>query len=201
MNISDLKDIDLKNIDLHGVLDSLRTRKEVFLRVVFIVGGIFGAFFAYSNRQSEEVRLHQQIPLLEEKTQAIDNFKKSELEKKNFLEDFPDTLGEDELKDFAIELADKHHLKIKSISSVDTTSDNYFQRLNLQMSFTTEDFTELVLFIHEIESSGYAMRVDSWKGQLQGQQDQTVRMGNGLQETKSKAIDSQIKITATKIKK
>ena len=203
MNLSDLKnldlkDIDLKNIDFQNLIEELKARQHLIIRGILILGAILGGYFAYSNRQAETLKLQKEIPLLEEKTKVIEDYKKSETKKKNFLEDFPSDLEEDELKDFVTDLAAKYHMSIKSFSSIETSSDTYFDQLHLQLNFTAVDFIELVLFIHEIEASGYTLRIDSWHGQMQQQTSQPMP---GSAETNTSIFDSQIKITALKIKK
>ena len=159
-----------------------------------------GMFFAYNNRQSELHRLQAQAPLLEEKTTAIENFKKSETKKKNFLEDFPQSLDEDELKDFVTDLAVKYHIKIQSFSSIDASSNENYELLSLELNFIVEDFVTLVLFINELESSEYALRVDNWQGQM-NMNEQYSRGRSGVEEKNKSPIGSRVKITTLKIKK
>jgi len=203
MNISDLLKLDIKDlqkIDYKKLVEELRKRPDALINIVVVLITAIIFFNLTSSHQKESKKLKRDIKKLTEKVEEIDRFNKAQQELDSFLDTLPGALPEDEFVNTLTDLAVKRNIQIESFSPTNTKSTPFSDTITIELNLSLDSYKNLWLFIHDIENSQYALKINNWQGymtQVYSQQNQFI----SRQQKPAKAvINSRISLSTVKIK-
>jgi len=202
MNLADLSRIDikdLKKIDYNKLLQTLRSRNDILINIVLVGFTLIIAINTLSDAGKQIQTIKKQINKLEEKITVINTLDNVKAELDEYLANVPQELGEDELATKLTDWAVARNIKIVSVSPVKKKEEKLHDTYSINLSIETEDFNDFWLFIHDIESSPYALRIDRWQMRPNNQYRQYARNPN--EEERPILLSVNTTLASVKIKK
>lgn len=196
MNLSDLskidiKNIDLKNIDINKLKDQLLDRKELLVQVVLVLVTFLMVLSIFNKSQAEVKRLNTQIAGLKAKENDIKSFTKSRDEIKAFSKNVPTPLLEDQVIGFITDLADKHKIKILTISPAKVDNKESLSMTTLQFALVANEYKDMVRFITSIEHSKNLLQIKSC---IAGADSEAGKDGNRLINFSIEVVSVRVKL-------
>lgn len=131
--------------------------------LILVVGVI--AFMGYSLITGQLERLGQletEQRSLGEKVSPATALRSVLSQKKDFIEQLPPPLAEDNFITFVSEYASAYGLRIMSYKPPAAQKSPYLSKLSLSLSFVAPDFRSAILFLGTVEAADRTVRVDSW---------------------------------------
>ncbi len=162
-------------------------KKSLFLVIVVFLLFLVSAVILFGDYSSKMVNYQSQDKIKRQKIDLIAEYEKSETDLKEFLAALPKRFSTDELLSQVENYALKNHINIVNVSSKDAQNYKNYTSIGMHMSFKVKNFMDMISFFQNIEKSPYALSVESWIGKAG--------------ETRDGAIDCEINIIATQIKK
>ncbi len=201
LSLKDLKEFDVKNIDVAKLLKGIQQRTDVLINVALILGTLFFIGNIYSRRQAKVRDLTVKITALEGKIKAISDYEKSKDELSRSIDSLPKGIAEsDAMVNKINEFAITHNIQILSFVPADSKATDLYSKRNLRMTIATSRYENLGLFVKDIENSGYNLRVERWSASLQGIALSRQREMQG-DEPPTQQINAEIEIAAIDFKK
>ena len=196
MNFSDLSQIDWKNIDLAKVLQGLIEKKELFLQVILSGITVIALISIFNDYRKQSEKYHQEIRQLHEKSKLIGKHNEVLKRLNAFLSGLPKELDEDQFSDRILDYAAQNNLAIVSIVPGQKRAENLHDVYKSRLSMRANDYKDVLLFIKAVESSPYALKVDSCQIITQDRS-RDVKSG----QPRLPILDIQMEVTLVKIKK
>lgn len=153
---------DLKNIDYQKLLGGLKGRPDIIIIAVAVIGTILACSRIYSNNQNVIRTARAEIINLENKISSIEKYKKSQTELENFVAEIPEPVNEDNLMTLITDFAVKRQVQIESFSPTQKEKAPLHETNGLNLFISATDYKNLWLFINDIETSSYPIRVEKW---------------------------------------
>jgi len=198
MNIKDLGQIDinsLKNIDIEQIKDFIRTRPDIFIISLLAIITISASIFIFSGQKNKAGQYSKDIQVLKEKLEAAELNKNVEKEYREFVDSFPEATTVDNMIYKISEFAQNRDINIETSSPAKNKSNTLWEQFSIELSVTSTDYKNLVLFLKDIEDAPYAIRIESWLGKMARSP-----IGRRSQSLSDNTIKSKIRIGAIKLK-
>ena len=204
VDIKELKDYDIKNIDVSGLIKNLRQRPDIVLNFCIIFLTAITIVKIYGNQQSKEKDLSQKVVVLEEKVKAISKYESAKNELERFMEALPQGLPQttsmvDKINSMAID----HNIQILSFVPLGKVDHPLYIRSNARVTIAAMRYEDLGFFINEIETSPYNLRIERCSTSS-GPKDQYRRPSSNvlqLGDTVDRQINAEIEIAFIDFKK
>ena len=203
MNLSELKDLDLKNLDLDQIKENLLQRKDLLINIGLVVVTVILCLFIFNKNRSAAATVHAKFVNMQGKTDVIAKHQQSLDKVKAFKEQFPAALNENDIVDLVTNSAVKNKVQILSYSPAQEASAGLYDRLTMQFIFTVTEYADMIRFIYDIERTPGALRVESWTGTVENANFLAPRgrpNTNTTEET-TKRFNAQIIVTVIKLNK
>ena len=202
MNLSDLKQLDLKDLDLAQIKDNLLERKDLLINIGLVVGTVALCFFIFNNNRNVAATAQAKVVEMLGKTDVIVQHHKSLDKIKKFKEQFPAPLNENDIVDLVTNSAIKDKVQILTYSPAQETNSGIYSRLTMQYSFIAMDYANMIQFLYDIEHTPNALRVENWNGTVDsGNLNSRGRNNSNSTEETVKRFNGQITVTAIKLNK
>ncbi len=172
MKISDLSKIDLKDIDLKKIQESLLQRPELLINlgIAFFAGILI--FNIVGGRMNEAKKLKGKMAEQKKKVAAIKTHEVTQKEFKELIDHLPAGILEDSLVDHLTDFAGKRNIQIQSFSPANKTQKNYYTQMTVLLKVAAKNYKDMILFLNDIESSPYNLRIDRWTGTMEAEKDE-----------------------------
>jgi len=166
MNLADLSRMDVKDlqkIDPKKLLDVLRNRNDILMNIGIVVLTVILVINIISQAGQNIRKIKQEISKMEEKIAVINTLDTIKTELKEYLDNVPEAIDKDQLATMLTDWAAARGVKIVSVSPVKTKNADLYDTFSIDLNIETDSFKNLWLFIHDIESAPYALRIDRWQ--------------------------------------
>ena len=170
MNLKNLNKItldDLKNIDWARVKGYLQSRPDLAINILLVVITfvvMVTSFQKYINaRKSSE----SEIALLKKKQTVLDKLTHTQKQYDRFIKDVQTVITGDQLIEILSKLALQRDIQILSFSPAKTKSNKFVNLTSVEVNIASENYTNIVLFVNDIESALYSIRIEKWSGMSQ----------------------------------
>ena len=159
--------VDLKQIDLNKILGKLLDQKTLFAILLVVLAALAAALMLFKDYSVRVNHLQQQNKQVSHKVDVIKDHDTSAQKLNAFSSSLPKSLtGEmfiNQLSDYAAQ----NQVEILNITPGATKKEDFYNVTSVHLNATANSFKNMLLFLKTIETSPYALRVDSWSGQLQ----------------------------------
>ncbi len=194
MNLKDLNNIDvaaLKNIDWSQVRDYLRIRPDLTVNVLLVLATLITMFASYGSYKSSMTTLKRTAKELDEKMKSFEKLQITQKQHDEFLKNAPEAIKKGSFVETISELAIKRDIQIISFSPVKERNNTFVNLASIEVNVTSNNYANLVLFMRDIESSPFAIRVLTWSGKTSSSLDRISRRSS--RSFSQKATDKEIK--------
>ena len=155
---------DLKNIDVSRSKEWLQSQPGLMINSLLIIITIVVVSSAYSKSRESTKLLQKEYAQLKEKLEILDGFNTAEKQYKSFTKNIPQTIDKDGLITVLSEFAIARNIRILSFSPTKEESSKFANVTSVEINVASEDYASLILFMHDIESSSYLIRIGKWFG-------------------------------------
>ena len=193
MNLTNLKNIDLKELDVNELKEYITDHKDYALSVMLLLATVFFCFTLFSNSRQSVANLKNQLNEIENKSDEILQFENSTKNLKYFIEHFPQAPAENDMVELVTSKAQVHKVVVLSYSPAQEAESGVSIKRSMQFLFNVKDYKDLIGFINDLEATKLALRIDSWRGTIEGSQ--LLNSANGTDE-KTRQMNNQLTLTA-----
>ncbi len=201
MNLNDLKNFDVKNINVEFLKENFVRKPENAVKALLILVSFLFMFNIFSAKQKEARELKTKITEMEDKMESINNYQKDLKELNHYIESLSAGIPDYEIIDKLSDFAEKRNIHILSFSPAKSENEKFYRRTMIDLNISAGSYKDLALFIYDIESSPFNLRVDQWTGQLATDLESISSDQAAKQETKKQSIQVQVQIGAINFKK
>ncbi|MCK5214721.1 MAG: hypothetical protein KAR05_05155 [Candidatus Omnitrophica bacterium] len=198
MNLMDLSKLDIKDlqkINYTQLGKDLTKRPDFIIIIASILLSLFLSIHFFSKNQKLANTLKLEVKTLEDKVAVIETYNKTKGDLAAFQDAISEPLSEEELINIISDFAFKRNLQIKSLTPGQDKESTYHNLISIHVRIESSDFKNMWLFIHDIESSKTALRVDDWNGSMEATTNSRTSRRQSKTNTEKK-IEFQIKISA-----
>ncbi len=156
----------LKNINVNDLKEKIKSRPEIFIRILLIAITLFATMYIYKRHTGMVGELTEETQKMQEKLAAVENQKKVQQEYTDFMKSLPKSLPTDQVIDKISDFAVARDVQITSFSPTKNKNDAFTEMATLSINVTTQDYNNMILFIKDIEESPYSLRIEKWLGKL-----------------------------------
>jgi len=183
LNSIDVK--DLKNIDWRRMANRIQSRPDLAINIVLVIATLVTLLFTYKRYLNKTQDLEDTLSSLEETSEAIDKMEIIRKEYSDFQKSIPDTINANQLIETLSKFALKRDVQILSFSPANKKSNKFISLTSVEINVISENYADIILFMRDIESAPYAIRVEKWSG-ASIKQDEAIR---GYSRRSSRRID------------
>ena len=169
MNLADLKNIDIKKIDMVKIRSDLLKRQDLLINGAAVFLTIFIMFKIFSGQQEQGRDLKIQASQMERKITAIAKHDQALKELNAFVEILPVGIPESALIDKVSDFAEKSNIHIVTSSPTEKEENEFYKRSRVSLQISADHYTDFVHFVHDIENSSLNLRVDRWLESMESQ--------------------------------
>jgi hypothetical protein len=187
MNLNSLKNIKfdinaLKNLSLEDVRNFVNEQQVLALNIALTLGALVAGTFVIQMRLEEYANLKRRLDEIIVKEEPAYKYDKLLKKKAAFLESLPLALSEEEVIPYLTQLADKHHVVITDLQPPYEKIEGFYNEVKLLFVCFVDNFQDAMIFLHDIESSKYMLKVNSWSlsPKQKGQSIEDPRSKSGL---------------------
>ena len=142
-------------------------RKGVVLVLVIVVMCMTGAAVLFREFSSQMTNYQEQIKQKNEKNNKIAEHEKSFTQLNELKSLLVKTTSQEELINQLEDYASKDNVSILNENTADTKDQNYYTATGMHLSIKVENFQNLVSFLHRVETSPYAFKVEYWSATVE----------------------------------
>ncbi len=175
IDISKMDIKDLQNIDYQKLLKNVRQKPDIALSIVLPLVALFVCFNIFTKSQTERKTFAAKNYEMQEKLKILKAYTLAQTELQNFIKSLPPKITENEFINKITDAAAKSNVQIDSFSPAQNKSDPLYDLTMINLAASAENFSNVGLFINDIENSGASIRLDSWNGSMETQQGNTRR--------------------------
>lgn len=179
MKVSELKNININKIDVKQINDFIVKQPNVVVSMIIIFIAMIVSFNFFSEKQNEIKGVKTQVTTMQSKIDAIKQYNQTLTEFNTAFDALPQGLSGPALIDTITEIAQKHNVRVLSFSPIQVQSEEYYDRVIINMSLSAKSYKDLLLFVSEIENSTHNLRVNEWNENLETKEifsaDNTIR--------------------------
>lgn len=146
---------------LNKIIQQITDNKNIFLVFVVVLFFVIAAVILFGDYSSKFESYKKQNQSKMEKVSLLGEFNRSKEALDVFLKSRPKTLEGNELVSKIEEYAVANHINIIDITSRDPQRYDVYMTTAIRMNMNAKSFKELVSFLNKVETSNYALRVES----------------------------------------
>jgi len=169
MNLKDLSQIDindLKNIDVKKIVDVVKSRPDILIIAALIILTLILVIHNFSSNKIKSKKLKKSIKQAEEKLKVTDLNRSLHSQYNDFVDQFPDTLTDDQMINKLADFALAHDVRIQTFSPANERNYNNWVLTSIKLKISSQNYQNTVAFIKSIETAPYAIRIEKWSGGL-----------------------------------
>jgi len=207
MNLKDLNNInlkDLQNVDWKDLQDRAQNKPEIIINIVLILVTLAVVGFSYQKGSKTVSSLEKEIKELKEKSEAVRKSTLTTGRYNAFMSKTQKFISGDQLIEKLSEFAIRRNVQILTFSPANEKNNNFITLTNIKINVASEDYTNIILFMRDIETSPFLIRVGSWEANLITTQEHRSRRSRSSKITAPKAknfIEASVEIESIKFKK
>lgn len=167
MNLRDLKNVNIKKIEIAKIRAYLLKRQDILMNLTAVLLTVFMMFKIFSSQQEQAQNLKIQVNQMEKKIAVIAKYDRASQELNAFVESLPIGIPESALIDKMTDFAEKSNIHIVTFSPMQTEENEFYQHNRVALQISANQYKDFLRFIQDIESSSLNLRVDQWSGQLE----------------------------------
>lgn len=170
LTLNDLKNYDLKNIDVAKLLGSLQQRKDILVSLAVIIATLFIINGIYTTQKGKVTTFVSRLAGSQEKQNAIQDYKQALEELNRFTRTLPEGPSDAEgILNTINELDGTRNIQISSLLPTQQENTELFKKMGMRLNCSTSSYTDLTQFISDIERSAYNLRIDQWSAVMSTQ--------------------------------
>lgn len=193
MNLKDLNNIDIKdlqNVDWSQAKDRLQSQPDLLINIILVVV-TFAVLFSTFNKHTQTTKSSEiEILELQERLDAVEKFETAKTQHSNFLKEAPKSIAGDQLIQTLSEFAIKRNIQILSFLPAKKKNNKLVNLTSVKVNIASENYADIILFVHDIEKSSYPIRIEKWSGSSLGPNETLLRNSRRLSR---KAADAATK--------
>ena len=172
----------LKNFSIQDVRNFINEQKVLALNIVIGLSTAIVIGFLLHMRLQEYATLGDRLAELVVKEEPSHKYGKLLKDTRNFLDNIPSVLPEEKVIPYLMEVAGRHHIVINELQPPYARIEGFYRELRIVFSCSVGDFHKALLFLNDLEISGYMVKVNSWSvdPQKTGQETLDPRINQGL---------------------
>ncbi len=168
LNVQDFQ-FDIKNIDLAHWQRQLQKHQDLFISLAIGVATLFFIMKITDENKLKLTNIETELSSLESKDKVISEYEKAKSELDAYIDSLPQGTTEfDSIINLINEFATLRNIQIQSFTPKGEKSSDYYDTASLEVSINTPNYTDLALFIKDIENSKYNLRIENWSITLKG---------------------------------
>ena len=200
VDIRDLAQFDLKNMDVVNTGRRLFQNPSLLIYTAMVIGTIVGVSQIFDNQRIKVKGAQAEITSLEEKDKSISVLLEAKANIEKFFETLPQGTTElDSIINTLNEFASRRNIQIQSLTPEADKSQDVYDLVQVNLAISTSNYSELGLFIKDIENSKYNLRIDSWQVNLKRPEINKMR-SEGM-PAMDQVFNISLKISSIKFKK
>lgn len=164
MELSKLDIKDLKKINYEELWQNIRSRPENLLSGVLVLAAVIFGLYHFFNQQAQGRASMLKNRLLGDKIKIVDAYHQAKTELDDFMKNLPLGLTEAELIRRITDFAIARNIRIESFAPTRKEQDKIYTLTSITLEVSSKEYSNLWLFINDIEKSPDTMRLDSWAG-------------------------------------
>jgi hypothetical protein len=173
--------LDLKEMDLAKIIQILQEKKILVLNIVVIIIALFFLKSFYEQFKAKENAQQERIARIQNKIGIITDYDKKLKELNNYINSLPKEWLEDKIIMQITDYAVANHVEITSFAPGAKRSEATYDLTKVNLSIVASDYSYLIKFIRALEASPYALRVDSWTGNMEEDEKTGMRIKSSLE--------------------
>ena len=150
---------------LGNIADSIRefinTHKVESLGIALTLGFLFGAYLIFSDRITKVQELDAAIGVLKDKDASSREYRNVQKNMEELLKDIPAAVADNRFVVLLTQLAEKRSVVIASLNPPKSRRESFYSNSEVEMSFTAPSFRDGMLFLKDIETLPFSMRIMS----------------------------------------
>lgn len=166
VELSKLDIKDLKKVDYKKLLQDIQKKPELAVGLLIGVAAVAVCLHLFSRAGVEGQSLRAEIKKIEEKIKAIADYNSTQEEFNQFLANLPEKITENTLIEKLTDFAAARNIQIESFSPAKSQSDAFYDLTGVVIDITAKEYKDVWLFVHDVENSKYAIRIDTWAGSM-----------------------------------
>jgi len=195
MNLKDLTQLDindLRNIDIDQVKSALISKPNVLINIILVGVTVLVAVSVYTNHTVKEKNIEKEIKIASKKLKVVQEHNKILEAIQAFIDSAPVPIEISSLMTMLNENASNFNIQIIKLQPSKVDRSENFEISKIQLSISTSNYKNLLLFIDALENSEYAIRIEDWSAAMKSK-----KAGKGDRTLIS--INSNITLSSRKI--
>ncbi len=164
LTFQDLKEYDIKDIDINKIINQLKMRKDILANIVIILAVLFMAMKISGYIQKEKETLIQEINELSQKEKAVKKMNATEKDLNSIrtsLPQGPETV--DDLIGKINQLATANNIQISDYTPQRSRETEFFYPIQMQLVVRADSYEQIGYFIYDLENANINLRVDNFE--------------------------------------
>ena len=153
-----------KNIDTAKFTEAMTEHQNSLIKLVLIVGTLVLAGLIFNDFRLKDQHWRLQMTQAQEKLDIIKAHEAALKGLNDFRSALPQRLNESELISLISNYATAHGVNIGSLSPAQSRDMGLYDVITIKFNATCNSFREMMLFLKNVERSGYPLRIDMWSG-------------------------------------
>ncbi len=203
MDLKELSKIDvaeLSNIDYLKLLKDLKKRPELIVNFLSVFVAVIISWNIFLKGKAQLKNALVEIPRLEEKIQAINEFQTVRAEMDTFQANVAPAISEEKFINLMTDLASKRNIRILSLSPGKPETKDFYERLVVNLDVNSQEFSNIWLFVNDIESSDYPLKITSFSGSTSAPGARRGRRSGPAPGQDEGTINVKLKVVSTHVK-
>lgn len=170
LKLKQLSQIDietLREIDFHELKNKILERPIILINGGIIVGTLIIAIMINGFFAVKHAQLKTDSQMLSEKLSVAERNLNLKNQIESYKTNFPKLIAPENLMTEVSRLAQKHGIKVLSLTPQKGVSINYLKTDEIKVYITSKSFKRLLLYIKEIELLPYAVVINSLSSNIQ----------------------------------
>ncbi len=173
MKFSDLKNIKidinaLKNLSLKDIRNFVNENQVLSLNIAIAGATIFLMVFVVQARIGEYVKLKSELDEISGKEATVRQYEKVIKEARDFWKAVPGGVPDEQMISFITQAATRRNITISTFDPPRSSAAGFYNEVTVDLVCTARGFKDLLLFVNDLESSQYLVKVNSLSFKEQG---------------------------------
>ena len=182
---------DLKNIDYKKLVQDLFKKKDKLTRVIAVFLSIIAGFYIWTNNGKTLNRSKEQLSILQEQLAAFKELSIAKADFQKTLDALPEPLEYKEMIEKINESAIANNIDVLNFSPANIQAGSLYDLIRVHIAVLAPSYTHFWQFIHTLDSSPHALRVESIQG----------RPAASKKEITENKLNIDLEVSSLKIKK
>lgn len=166
IDISKMDIKDLQNINYQKLLTDIRKKPDLAISIAVPLIALFICFHLFTKSQADSKALSNKNVQMEEKLKIVTEYLQTDNELKEFIKNQPADLSENQFYNMITDFAAQNNIKVESFTPSQNKTDPIYDLTSINLKANAKDFSDVGLFIKNIENASANIRVDSWTASL-----------------------------------